>query len=101
MKPALRLATVAGPSGRDPIFDHSVNYLVAQFALVEPLYVLEKAGKLTPENPQSKEGKAFLETQIVTAGHMLGSLWLTAWQEAPTDTYLRAQILARQAKPAK
>jgi hypothetical protein len=101
VKPALRLATVTPPTGRDPIFEHAVNYLLAQFALVEPLYALEKAGKLKPESPESKEGKAFLETQIVTAGHMLGSLWLTAWQEAPPDTYLRGQLLARQAKAAK
>jgi hypothetical protein len=101
VKPALRLATVAGPSGRDPIFDHAMNYLVAQSAFVEPLYALEKAGKLKPENPESKEGKTFLENQIVTAGHMLGCLWLTAWQEAPPDTFLRANLLARQAKTAK
>jgi hypothetical protein len=32
---------------------------------------------------------------------MLGNLWLTAWQEAPPDTYLRAQLLARKARAAK
>lgn len=98
VKPARRLATAAGTSGRDPIFEHSINYLLAQFTLVEPLYALEKAGKLNPEKPESKEGRAFLEEQIATASHMLGSLWLTAWQEAPPDTYLRAQLLARKAK---
>jgi hypothetical protein len=101
VKPARRLATVAAPSGRDPIFEHAVTYLLDQFAHVEPLYALEKAGKLNPDNTASKEGKTFLEGQIVAAGHMLGSLWLTAWQEAPPDTYLRGQLLARQAKAAK
>jgi len=101
VKPALRLSTVIGATGRDPIFDHAMNYLAAQFVFVEPLYTLEKTGKLKPENPESKEGKVFLETQIATAGHMLGSLWLTAWQEAPPDTYLRAQLLTRQSKSAK
>ncbi len=101
VKPAARLSMVVGPTGRDPIFDHSMNYLVAQFAFVEPLYTLEKSGKLKPEAPESKEGKTFLETQIASAAHMLGSLWLTAWQEAPPDTYLRAQLLARQARSAK
>jgi hypothetical protein len=101
VKPAARLSTVAGPSGRDPVFEHSMHYLLAQFALVEPLYVLEKDGKLTSDNPSSKEGLAFLENQILNASQMLGSLWLTAWQEAPPDTYLRGHLLARQAKLAK
>jgi hypothetical protein len=101
VKPALRLATVTGPSGRDAIFDHTMQYLRAQFVFVEPLYALEKAGKLNPDNPASKEGKAFLETQIVTASHMLGSLWVTAWLEAPVDTYLRGNLLARKAKAGK
>jgi hypothetical protein len=98
VKPALRLVTIAGLSGRDRIFDHAVEYLLAQFAFVEPLYVLEKAGKLNPDRAESREGKALLETQIVTASQMLGSLWLTAWQEAPVDTYLRGQLLGRKAK---
>ena len=101
VKPAVRFSMVVGPSGRDPIFDHSMNYLTAQSAFVHPLYTLEKTGKLKPENPESKEGKLFLETQIVSAAHMLGSLWLTAWQEAPPDTYLRGWLLARQAKGGK
>jgi hypothetical protein len=101
VKPATRLAMTANTSGRDPIFEHAMQYLLTQFTLVEPLYALEKAGKLNPEKPESKEGKVFLETQLLAASHMLGSLWLTAWQEAPPDTYLRGQLLARQARTAK
>jgi hypothetical protein len=101
VKPASRLATIRSASGRDPIFEHAVNYLSAQFAQVEPLYTLDKLGKLNPEKPESKEGKAFLEGQILVAGQMLGSLWLTAWQEAPPDTYLRGQLLARRSRTAK
>jgi hypothetical protein len=29
---------------------------------------------------------------------MLGSLWLTAWRDAPVDTFLRGQLLARKTK---
>ena len=100
VKPAQRLATTADQP-RDPIFNHAMNYLLAQFPHVEPLYTLEKTGKLTPEKPESKEGRAFLEAQILTAAHTLGNFWLTAWQEAPPDTFLRANLLARQAKTAK
>jgi hypothetical protein len=27
---------------------------------------------------------------------MLGSIWLTAWREAPPDVYLHAQLLQRK-----
>ncbi len=97
VKPAQRLATVVRSSGRDPIFDHTLDYLLEQFALVEPLYALEKAGALSPENARAHEGRAFLEARLLAASHMLGSLWITAWKEAPPDTYLRAQLLSRQA----
>ncbi len=101
VKPAQRLATVAPASGRDPVFEHALSYLRAQFAQVEPLYAMEKAGKLDPERADAKEGLAFLERQMAIASHMLGSLWLTAWHEAPADTYLRGQLFARSAREAK
>ncbi len=101
VKPAQRLATATPASGRDPIFEHALRYLLAQLEQVEPLYILEKDGKLDPERAEAQEGLLFIEKQISTAGHMLGCLWLTAWHEAPTDTYLRGQLFARRTREAK
>jgi hypothetical protein len=64
---------------------------------VEPLYVLEKEKKLTPENESSKEGRAFLETQLVRGGQMLSDLWYSAWQQAGEDRFLIRQLTERQA----
>jgi len=100
--------------GRDPIFVAVMDYVIAQHQLVEPLYRLEKEGKLNDElektdrtksfpGPVSAEGRAFIEGQLLTGGQMLGRLWLTAWKTAPVDTYLRTQLVKRQgaAAPAK
>jgi hypothetical protein len=99
LKPATQLLATASntPTGRDHIFAATIVYLTEQHAKLEPLYQMEKAGKLTAEKPEAKEGRAFLENQIVIAGEMLGSLWLTAWREAPPDTFLRSSLLKRKA----
>ena len=34
------------------------------------------------------------------AGQFLGDIWLTAWQTAPEDGYLKTQLLKRNAKGA-
>jgi hypothetical protein len=77
------------------IFPAIVAYLHAQFALVEPLYQLEKDGKLSAKNP-SPEGIEFIHTQILKAGQMLGDLWYTAWHYATPDNYLRGQLAKRK-----
>jgi hypothetical protein len=86
-----------------------MDYLIATLKLVEPLYQMEKAGQFSdavekagkgakPEpEPASAEGKAFIEAQLLRGGEMLGAIWLTAWRNSPPDTYLRAQLLKRQA----
>ncbi len=74
-----------------------VAYLVEQNKLVEPLYELEKEGKLTGEGDRGLEGRPFLEGQLVKAGQMLGNVWYTAWLEAPEDQYLEAQLEQRNA----
>ncbi|MFT3782739.1 MAG: hypothetical protein QM790_12050 [Nibricoccus sp.] len=100
VKPAGFLTNPMETHGRSPIFVTTLNYIIAQTAKVEPLYVLEKAGKLNPESPSSKEGRAFLENQILIGAQMLGSLWMTAWKEAPPDTYLISQLALRKAAAA-
>ena len=77
------------------VFPTLVEYLHAQFALVEPLYQLDKDGKLSPKNP-SPEGIDFIHNQLLKAGQMLADLWYTAWHSAPPDNYLRGQLAKRK-----
>lgn len=89
IQPATRIANAREPNG---LFQTAVNYLVEQNKLVEPLYQLEKDGKLTGEGDKGREGLAFLDGQLVKAGQMLGNIWLTAWLDAPEDVYLERQL---------
>jgi hypothetical protein len=88
------------PDGRDPVFVAVVDYLVETGKRVEPLYRLEKERKLEGPGPESAEGRAFIDAQLLRGGEMLGSLWLTAWRQAPPDAYLRADLLKRNQKQA-
>jgi hypothetical protein len=92
--PAERLAGAGAAGG---VFKQTVAYLVAQNQGVEPLYELEKSGRLSGEGDKGLAGRGFLEGQIVKGGQMLGNLWLTAWLEAPVDTYLERQLKERAA----
>ena len=96
--PAEPIALAPRPDGRDPLFVAVVDYLRTQHRQVEPLYVLEQAGKLGQgEKPVSDEARAFLEARLLEGGRMLGAIWLTAHRSAVPDTYLRAALLRRQA----
>jgi hypothetical protein len=96
--PAKPINLVAKPEGRDPMFGAVMDYLLAQQKFVEPLYVLEKAGKFSHEKdePVQPEGREFIKARLLTGGEMLAAIWLTAWKQAAPDTYLRAQLLRRQ-----
>jgi hypothetical protein len=96
IKPATYLTAPKDTGGRSPMFVTTLNYVAEQRAKVEPLYELEKSGKLVAEGTQTAAGRTFLEEQILTAGNMLGSIWLTAWKEAPADTFLIAQLVQRK-----
>ncbi len=96
LKPAAYLPPPATTDGRSALFVIALNYVLAQQRQVEPLYILEKAGKLDASKTSAAEGKTFLEDQILTAGNMLGSLWVTAWKEAPPDTYLISMLEQRK-----
>jgi hypothetical protein len=97
VQPATIVTAPEGSTGRDPMFSAVINYLNEQHAKVVPLYELEKAGKLSAEGEHGPEGKSFIEDQILIAGHMLGSIWYTAWKQAAPDSYLRSQLLLRKA----
>ena len=87
---------VGNPMRSDGVFPAVVGYLVEQNQLVEPLYQLEKEGKLSGEGERGRAGRAFLQEQLVRAGQMLGGLWNTAWLAAAEDKYLEHQLELRQ-----
>ena len=106
--PAQVIPLAPRPDGRDPMFVAVVDYILASNKLVEPLYQLEKAGKLNDDlekqgkfnqdtSPVSAEGRAFIKARLLTGGEMLGAVWLTAWRAAPLSNYLRADLIRRQA----
>ncbi len=82
-------------------FSVVVAYILEQFKLVEPLYQMQKAGKLSGEAGVGLEGKGFLTGQLVKGGQMLGDLWFTAWQQAPKDRYLQSTLARRKLHSAK
>jgi hypothetical protein len=92
---------VGNPFKPEATFRDVMDYLLGTEKLIEPLYELDKAGKLTPENASSSEGRAFLDAQLVRGGQMLGNLWFSAWQQATEDKFLIRALKERQAaKPA-
>lgn len=98
VKPATLISVEPRADGRDPVFVAIMEYLLAQHQLVEPLYALEKAGKLNVDaGGDVSEGRAFIEGQLGQAAQMLSSLWLTAWRNAGPDVFLRTQLLKRKA----
>jgi hypothetical protein len=94
IQPATRIANA---DDQDGIFHDVVNYIVDQNKYVEPLYQMEKDGQLTGEGDKGLQALPFLNGQLVKAGQMLGNLWLTAWLDAPEDTYLERQLQQRNA----
>ncbi|HVZ63663.1 MAG TPA: hypothetical protein VG936_03670 [Lacunisphaera sp.] len=96
--PAAMLPLTSRPDGRDPVFVTSLEFIMAQNKLVEPLYQMEKAGKLgnqDPAKPVSAEGRRFVEDQLLKGGEMLGSLWLAAWRTSAPDSYLHSVLQLR------
>jgi hypothetical protein len=80
----------------DQMFRAIVAYIQAQHALVEPLYQLEKERALTADSEFEEQGKVFLRGQVVVGAQMLGDLWVSAWKQAPADTYLLRQLSGRK-----
>lgn len=89
--------TIDGRTAKpEEMFQTAILFLVEQNKLVEPLYQLDKEGKLSGEGEKGLEGKAFLENQLLKAGQRLGDYWVSAWQQAPPDTFLKAQLAKRK-----
>jgi hypothetical protein len=77
------------------IFPEAVDFVVQANKLVEPLYILDRDGKLSNKENRGADGRAFLETQLVKSGQLLGNLWLTAYRTAPEDTFLEKTLQTR------
>ena len=80
------------------VFARTVEFIAAQHQMVEPLYRLDKAGKLSSEGTPSKEGIEFFHGQLVVSAQFLADLWHSAWVDAPPDTYLKTKLAQRKAK---
>ncbi len=97
VKPARVIGVPDARTKEVEMFPEIMAFLWEQHQLVEPLYALDRDGKLTPENESSIEGRKFIEKQLLKGGHFLGSLWLSAWQQAGPDTYLIGKLNHRKA----
>jgi hypothetical protein len=92
----VRPAKIVGdPTKPEDLFRQVMVYLQETHKQVEPLYQLNQAGKLSGEGEAGLEGRAFLESQLVKGGQMLGDLWFSAWQQATEDRFLIRQLTER------
>jgi len=96
LRPAQLVSLNGRPAKPEEMFQAAVAFIVEQNKLVEPLYQLEKDGKLSGEGEKGMEGRAFLEAQLLKSAQLLGDIWYSAWQQAPVDTYLARQLFTRQ-----
>jgi len=96
LRPA-QLVSLNGHAAKpEEMFQAGVAFVIEQQKLVEPLYQLDKEGKLSGQGESAVEGRAFLEGQLVKSGQMLGDIWFSAWQQAPPDTYLKTRLAERK-----
>ena len=96
LRPAQLLGADAAAAKPEDIFPDVIRFIQGQHRLVEPLYQLEKEGKLSGEGKAGLEGREFLRGQVIKAGQMLGDLWYSAWKQAGPDTYLREHLQRRK-----
>ena len=90
-------SAIKDSAGRDPVFLQILALMAAQNKKVGPLYALDKAGKLDADSPGAKEGRAFLEDQLLIGAKFLADLWYTAYKTAPDDKYLIGLLERRNA----
>jgi hypothetical protein len=100
LRPAQPVTLNDRPAKPEETFQVAILFLVEANKLVEPLYQMDKDGKLSGKGEKGLEGKAFLEGQLLKAGQLLGDYWFTAWKEAPPDTFLKSQLAKRNRAPA-
>lgn len=94
LRPATNLNTLV--SGNDDVFPLLMRFIAEQHKLVEPLYEMNKDGRLSGNGEMGLEGFPVLSKQISRAAQLLGDLWLTAYQNAPVDNFLKNQLATRK-----
>ncbi|MCX7872045.1 MAG: hypothetical protein N2487_02025 [Verrucomicrobiae bacterium] len=99
--PAVNLRKGGNTENPDNLFPDIMKYFLEQNRLVETLYKMEKEGKFSGEGENGVHGREFIENQILKAGQMLGNLWLTAFEQASGDKFLKEQLLKKKAKNAE
>ncbi len=94
--PAMPVWERSPGANRDNLFPLALGFVVSQAPQVERLYRMEKDGELSGEGERGLVGREVLRRQLQGGGQMLGDIWLTAWETAPVDGYLRGQLVLRQ-----
>lgn len=100
LRPAGIVSINGHPAKPEEMFQAAMLFILEANKLVEPLYQMDKDGRLSGEAGKGLEGRAFLEGRLVKSGQLLGDIWYSAWEQAPPDTYLKAQLAKRKAAPA-
>jgi hypothetical protein len=97
LRPAAPLM-LDGAAVRDAeeVFKLVMRFLEEQHKLVEPLYEMNKDGRLSGNGEKGMEAFPVLSNQIKVAAQLLGDLWLTAQQNAPVDNFLKNQLATRK-----
>jgi hypothetical protein len=100
MQARLRPADLVKIDGRTAkpaeMFQVAVLFALEQNKQVEPLYRMDKEGRLSGNGTVGLEGKPFLEGQLLKSGQLLGDIWYSAWQQATPDTFLKGQLARRK-----
>jgi hypothetical protein len=82
-------------AGAEGVFPEVVKFIRAQQQQVEPIYRLEKEGIFAPE-ADPERGREFLTDQMARGARLLADLWVSAWQDAPEDTWLIRKLGGRR-----
>lgn len=96
MRPAGLLQWKGRDARTEQIFNVMVQFVAEQHGLVEQLYRLEKEGRLSGNGTRGLEGRPFLEAQIVKSAQLLADTWITAMEQAPSDSFLKNQLAKRK-----
>ncbi|MEO7299961.1 MAG: hypothetical protein ABI042_15450 [Verrucomicrobiota bacterium] len=95
-RPARVLSATSPNAAAPDIFPTVIAFISEQHKLVEPLYQLNQNGSLSDHGEAGSKGRAFITQQLLAGGQFLGDLWISAWQSAPVDTYLKSQLARRK-----
>ena len=97
LRPA-NVLTNDGAAVRDAeeVFRLVMRFIGEQHKLVEPLYEMNKDGRLSGNGDRGMEAFPLLSNQIQLAAQLLGDLWFTAYQSAPVDNFLKNQLATRK-----